>query len=132
MAGKYGRRPGKFKVIMGFVLAAMAALFILFLIFGRMDQSKKGIDKLLSVFSASSKEIKKVTHGIDVAKYQGTIDWEQAADAGVDFAMIRLGHRTQIDGEIIEDSNARYKYAGGQQTRDPPGCLLLFDCHQPG
>ena len=108
MAGKYGRGPSKFKVILGLILAALAAILILFLIFGKMDQSKKGIDKLLSVFSTSSKEIKKVTHGIGVARYQGTIDWEEVAESGVDFAMIRLGYRTQVDGEIIEDPNARY------------------------
>ena len=49
-----------------------------------------------------------VTFGIDVAKYQGTIDWNQVASAGVDFAMVRLGYRTQVSGEITEDTNARY------------------------
>ena len=108
MAGKYGRRPGKALILFRIILAALIAVFVLFLIFGKMDQSKKGLDKVLSVFSVSSKEIKKVTHGIDVARYQGTIDWEQAKEAGVEFAMIRLGYRTQVDGEIIEDPNARY------------------------
>ena len=108
MAGKYGRRPGKSQILIRMILAVLAAVFVLFLIFGKMDQSKKGFHKLLSVFSVSSKEIKKVTHGIDVARYQGTIDWKQAREAGVEFAMIRLGYRTQVDGEIIEDPNARY------------------------
>ena len=108
MAGKYGRKPGKFKIIMMLLLAVIIGIVVLFLMFGKMDQSKKGIDKLLSVFSTSSKQIKKVTRGIDVARYQGTIDWEKVADAGVDFAMIRLGYRTQVDGQIVEDPNARY------------------------
>lgn len=120
MAGKYGRGPSKFKVILWLILMAMAAVMILFLIFGKMDQSKKGIDKLFSVFSTSSKEVKKVTHGIDVARYQGTIDWEQAAESGVEFAMVRLGYRTQVDGEIIEDSNARYN----MQEASKHGILL--------
>ena len=55
-----------------------------------------------------AKETDEVTVGIDVARYQGTIDWEQAAADGVQFAMIRLGYRTQEDGTITEDSNARY------------------------
>jgi len=55
-----------------------------------------------------AKETDEVTLGIDVARYQGTIDWEQAAADGVQFAMIRLGYRTQEDGAITEDSNARY------------------------
>lgn len=54
-------------------------------------------------------EIKVVTaFGIDVSKYQGVIDWEQVAAGGIDFAMIRVGNRTMVDGEIIADSTAEY------------------------
>lgn len=56
----------------------------------------------------TTKETEETTYGIDVAKYQGTIDWQQVADAGVDFAMVRLGYRAMTDGEIVEDGNARY------------------------
>jgi len=55
-----------------------------------------------------AKETDAVTLGIDVARYQGTIDWAQAAADGVEFTMVRLGYRTQEDGIIVEDSNARY------------------------
>ena len=48
------------------------------------------------------------TIGIDVSKYQGNIDWARVADAGIDFAMIRVGYRTMEKGEIVEDSSARY------------------------
>ena len=105
---KYGRKPGKFTIIFRLTLVTLMAVLVLFLIFGKMDQSKHGFARIFSVFSTSSKEVKRVTHGIDVARYQGTIDWEQAAEAGVEFAMVRLGYRTQVDGEIVEDSNARY------------------------
>lgn len=50
----------------------------------------------------------RITLGIDVSKYQGTIDWAQVAGAGVDFAMVRVGYRTQVSGEIIADPNAKY------------------------
>lgn len=49
-----------------------------------------------------------LTIGIDVARYQGTIDWQQVADYGVDFAIVRVGYRAQADGVIKEDPNARY------------------------
>lgn len=49
-----------------------------------------------------------ITLGIDVSRYQGTIDWAKVAAAGIDFAMIRVGNRTLEDGTIVEDSNARY------------------------
>ena len=48
------------------------------------------------------------TFGIDVARYQGTIDWSQVAASGVQFAMIRVGYRTQKTGEIVADTNAKY------------------------
>ena len=54
------------------------------------------------------KETDEITFGIDVAKYQGTIDWAEVAASGADFAMVRLGYRGMVEGEITEDSNARY------------------------
>lgn len=53
-------------------------------------------------------ETEGMTFGIDVAKYQGTIDWAEVASAGVDFAMVRVGYRTQKTGELLADTNARY------------------------
>ncbi len=50
----------------------------------------------------------RITLGIDVSKYQGTIDWAQVAAAGVDFAIVRVGYRTLVSGEIVADANAKY------------------------
>lgn len=65
--------------------------------------------------SRTTKETDEVTFGVDVAKYQGTIDWEQAAQSGVDFAMVRIGYRTMVDGEIVPDSNAKYNMQEAQK-----------------
>lgn len=54
------------------------------------------------------KETADVTFGVDVARYQGTIDWPTVAASGVDFAIVRLGYRSLVDGVITEDSNAAY------------------------
>lgn len=54
------------------------------------------------------KETDEVTFGVDVARYQGTIDWPKVASSGVDFAMVRLGYRSLVDGVITEDTNAAY------------------------
>ena len=61
------------------------------------------------------KETDETTMGIDVARYQGTIDWEQVAGDGIDFAMIRVGYRANADGTITEDSNARYNLQQAQK-----------------
>lgn len=56
----------------------------------------------------TTQEIMETTLGIDVAKYQGIIDWQQVAQSGIDFAIIRVGYRTMVDGELREDPTARY------------------------
>lgn len=65
--------------------------------------------------SSRVKETKKITTGIDVARYQGTIDWSRVATSSVDFAMVRLGYRSQKDGTIVEDPNARYNLQEAQK-----------------
>ena len=42
--------------------------------------------------------------GIDVSRYQGSIDWAAVKDAGVEFAMLRLGYRGYGTGAIVRDS----------------------------
>ncbi|MCI9382881.1 MAG: glycoside hydrolase family 25 [Lachnospiraceae bacterium] len=60
------------------------------------------------LLSQNAQETDEVTIGIDVSRFQGTIDWKAVAEAGIEFAMIRVGYRTQAGGEIREDTNARY------------------------
>ena len=73
---------------------------------GMTNESGATVD--ISQVVQNTNETQQITLGIDVAKYQGTIDWKQVADAGVEFAMIRVGYRTLKTGEIIADSNAKY------------------------
>ena len=65
--------------------------------------------------SSRVKETKETTLGIDVARYQGTIDWSRVATSSVDFAMVRIGYRSQKDGSIVEDPNARYNLQEAQK-----------------
>ena len=73
----------------------------------------------------TTKETESVVLGIDVAKYQGTIDWQALAGAGVKFAMVRLGYRTAEDGVIVEDSNARYNLQEGARAGIPMGAYFF-------
>lgn len=72
------------------------------------SQEGASIDISQVVENVNGNETKELTLGIDVSKYQGTINWKKVADSGVDFAMIRVGYRTLKTGEIIADSNAKY------------------------
>ena len=50
--------------------------------------------------------------GIDVSVYQGEIDWQAVADAGVDFAIIRVGYRGYSQGAIQPDTNFQKNMEG--------------------
>lgn len=80
-----------------------AAAILVFLAFFLMRDTEK------------VKQTEENTYGIDVAKYQGTIDWKQVAQSGVDFAMIRIGYRSMSDGTIVADSNAKYNMQEAQK-----------------
>lgn len=72
------------------------------------------VSELLS--SGAAAETDEITFGIDVARYQGTIDWAQVAASGVDFVMVRVGYRMDKSREIIADSNARYNMQEAQKN----------------
>lgn len=48
--------------------------------------------------------------GVDVSFWQGDIDWQQVAGAGMEFAMIRLGYRGTTKGGLGTDDYARTNY----------------------
>jgi len=67
------------------------------------------VDLSTSTIATNEFETSGVTYGIDVSKYQGgDINWQKVKDSGVEFAMIRVGYRTAISGEIYEDPCAKY------------------------
>ena len=50
--------------------------------------------------------------GIDVSKYQGTIDWAAVKSTGIDFAIIRVGYRTTETGTLTEEELNELEAAG--------------------
>ena len=42
--------------------------------------------------------------GIDVSSYQETVDWQAVKEAGIEFAMIRVGYRGYVSGKLELDS----------------------------
>ncbi len=52
--------------------------------------------------------------GIDVSAYQGEIDWQSVAEAGIDFAIIRCGGRGYTAGGLYEDEYFRRNIEGAQ------------------
>lgn len=58
-------------------------------------------------------------NGIDVSKWQGTINWSSVKASGIDFAYIRIGYRAE-NGVIYADPNAHYNI----QQADKAGILI--------
>ena len=81
---------------------------------GTEEGTEVDVSKLLS--SEAAAETEQLSFGIDVARYQGTIDWAQVAASGIDFAMVRTGYRMDGTREIVADSNARYNMQEAQKN----------------
>lgn len=79
------------------------------------DNNSDGVVVDIEEIEKPKNETDDISYGIDVAKWQGVIDWSKVKEAGVDFAMIRIGYRTQVDGKIIEDPYAKYNLQQGQK-----------------
>ncbi len=54
--------------------------------------------------------------GIDVSAHQGVIDWQAVADAGIQFAIIRLGSRGLVEGVLKEDAYAQVNLQQARQA----------------
>ncbi|SFU87450.1 glycoside hydrolase family 25 protein [Butyrivibrio sp. INlla21] len=65
-----------------------------------------GADGVLSSGSGS--------RGIDVSKWNGSIDWKKVKNEGIDFAIIRCGYRGSSAGALIEDPTFRANMKGAQ------------------
>ena len=86
---------------------------------------------LLAAFSGCkryrrvTKETDAVTMGIDVARYQGTIDWQEVSQSDVDFAIVRIGYRGMADGKIKPDPNGRYNLQEAAKAGIPLGVYFF-------
>ena len=50
--------------------------------------------------------------GIDVSEHQGEIDWQAVANAGIQYAYIRVGYRGYDQGGVYMDDRAQENYEG--------------------
>ena len=61
---------------------------------------------------SSSGVLGQKARGIDVSKFQGTIDWNAVAADGITFAIIRCGYRGYGSGALVEDATFRRNIQG--------------------
>ena len=63
--------------------------------------------------------------GIDVSRYQGSIDWEKVAGDGVEYAFIRLGIRGYSEGAIQEDETFENNIKGARRNNIDVGVYFF-------
>lgn len=95
--------------------------FTLMLILGAILVAFSGCDR----YKRITKETETVTMGIDVARYQGTIDWQEVSQSDIEFAFVRVGYRGMADGEIKEDPNGRYNMQEAAAAGIPLGVYFF-------
>ncbi len=51
-------------------------------------------------------------YGIDVSKWNGTIDWTAVKNSGISFVIIRCGYRGSTQGALVEDTQFKTNITG--------------------
>ena len=95
--------------------------FILILIVAALFAAFSGCKRYKRV----TRETETVTLGIDVARYQGTIDWQEVSGSDIGFAYVRVGYRGMVDGEITPDPNGRYNMQEVAKANIPLGVYFF-------
>lgn len=54
--------------------------------------------------------------GVDVSEHQQQIDWAKVADAGMEFAFIRIGYRGYTEGKLYPDAYAEANLTGAKDA----------------
>ena len=65
------------------------------------------------------------------ATVQGKIDWQQVADAGVEFVMIRVGYRGYDTGLLHQDERAQENYEGAHAAGLSVGAYFFSQAMTP-
>lgn len=63
--------------------------------------------------------------GIDVSKWNKTIDWDEVKDAGIEFAIIRCGYRGAVNGALVLDPMYEQNIRGAIEADIPVGVYFF-------
>lgn len=109
------KETGKQKIIIVILAAAgMFAIFLAMVIFKKIN---------INQYLVKGYELS----GVDVAHYQGTIDWERLQEQGIDFAFIKA---TEGSGHIDSEFYRNWQEAG--KTELLTGAYHFFSFDSPG
>lgn len=80
----------------------------------RLAMALDGGTKTFSDFTTRALDNETLRKGVDVSAYQAGINWKKAAEAGVEFAIIRAAYRTYGSGALYKDSYFEANVRGAQ------------------
>ena len=80
------------------------------------------IGGLRHLFDSSGVKISKT--GVDVSRYQLDIDWKSVKEAGIDFAIIRVGYRGYGTGKLVLDPYFEKNIKGATAAGIPCGVYI--------
>lgn len=63
--------------------------------------------------------------GIDVSKWNKTIDWDEVKDAGIEYAIIRCGYRGASSGALVLDPMYEQNIRGAIEAEIPVGVYFF-------
>ncbi len=69
--------------------------------------------------------------GVDVSSHQQDVDWEQVAEAGVEFAMVRIGYRGTTSGGTYYDEYADANLRGASAAGLKVGAYFFSQAVSP-
>lgn len=69
--------------------------------------------------------------GVDVSSHQKTIDWDQVREAGMEFAIIRIGYRGTTSGGVYVDEYALENLAGARAAGLKVGVYFFSQATSP-
>ena len=85
------------------------------------EKEKFPIEDIIANYKTEKTKI-----GIDVSKWQGDIDWQKVKNAGVEFAIIRMGYQTDYDGDYVVDPYFVANIEGAKAVRFTSWGIFLF------
>ena len=130
-----GRGSGKAKNILSTVLKVLLLLVLLagvaLGVRACVNRGRYDWDNLQQVegsaflnYTYGKKEVTSLV-GVDVSEYQGQIDWNTVASAGIQFAIVRIGNRGSSEGYIYIDEQYSNNINGARVAGLPVGVYFF-------
>lgn len=81
-----------------------------------LEKSEVNLEKFTEKNGLKAYQAAHSAVGVDVSEFQGEIDWQQVKDAGIEFAMLRIGYRGTTQGMLFADECFEKNYEAAREA----------------